>query len=170
MHPVLILLTMMVALVIQSTVLQVQPFSFITPNLVLVLLLYVSMMRGSLTALYTGLLIGLTQDILFGTYLGLYAYTYATIGYFAGTTFRTYWSRQLVMAILIMLGYSFLAELTAYGLSRLFGYAHVGLMAAVTHTIRIVIWNGILALLLYVPTVRLLATERSRNSMAEESL
>ncbi|ARU63280.1 rod shape-determining protein MreD [Tumebacillus avium] len=169
MHPLLILLTLMGALVVQSTVLQVQPFSFIAPNLIVVFLLYVSMMRGSLTALYCGLLIGLIQDILFGTYLGLYAYTFATVGYFAGMTFRSYWTRQLVMVILIMLGYSFLAELTAYGLSRLFGYAHVDLMAAVTHTVRIMIWNGIFALLLYVPSVKLLATERNR-SLAEESL
>lgn len=169
MHLVLILLTMMVALIIQSTVLQVQPFSFVAPNLVMVLLLYVAMLRGSLVALYSGLVIGLIQDVLFGSYLGLYAYTYASVGYFAGMTFRTYWSRQLVMAVLIMLGYSFVADLAAYGLSRLFGYAHVDLLAAVTHTVRIMIWNGILALLLYVPSLRLLGTERSRK-LPEESL
>jgi rod shape-determining protein MreD len=160
---------MMGMLIIQSTVLQVQPFSIIAPNITLVMLLYVSMMRGPLLALYIGLTIGLIQDILFGTYLGLHAFTYAAFGYFAGTTFRSYWARSLVMIILVIIGYTFLSEMTLYGLSRLFGYAHVDLMAAVTHAVRMMIWNGILALLLYSPSVRLLGSER-RSPLVDETL
>jgi rod shape-determining protein MreD len=160
MHPALILLSMFGMLVVQSTVLQVQPFSFVAPNLVLVMLLFVSLMRGPIFALYVGLAVGLMQDILFGTYLGSYAFTYAAIAYFAGMTYRTYWTRQLVMVVMIMIGYSFLAELTLYGLMRLFGYAHIGLMAAVNYAVRMMIWNGIFALLLYSPSVRLLGWDR----------
>jgi len=160
MHPILIMLTMMGMMVIQSTVLQVQPFSFVAPNICFVMLLFVSVNRGPMTALYIGLATGLIQDILFGTYLGPNAFTYAAIGYFAGATFRGYWARNLVIVVLIMLGYTVLQELTLYGLSRLFGYAHADLTAAFTHALRMMIWNGILALLLYTPSMRLLGTER----------
>jgi len=169
MHPVLILLTMMGMLVIQSTVLQVQPFSFVAPNICFVMLLYVSLLRGPMLSLYVGLIIGLIQDVLFGTYLGPNAFTYAAIGYFAGATFRTYWARQLIVVILIVLGYTFVQEVTLYGLSRLFGYAHADLTAALMHAVQMMIWNGILALLLYSPSVRLLGTDR-RGGLSDESL
>jgi rod shape-determining protein MreD len=169
MHPVWIFLTMMGMLIIQSTVLQVQPFSFVAPNIVLVMLLYVSLMRGPMLALYTGLTVGLVQDILFGTYLGPHAFTYALIGYFAGSTFRSYWARQLIMVTLIVIGYTFLQELTVYGLNRLFGFQRVDFMAAVTHCVRMMIWNGIFALILYVPSVKLLASDR-RSGLADEAL
>jgi len=168
MHPILIWLTMMGMLVIQSTVLQVQPFSFVAPNICLVMLLYVSLIRGPLQALFIGLTFGLCQDVLFGTYLGPNAFTYAAIGYFAGSTFRTYWARQLITVILVVLAYTFVHEITLYGLSRLFGASHVSLMAAVTYAMRMMIWNGIFALLLYSPSMKLLGNER--RSMADESL
>lgn len=170
MHPVLIVLLMMGVLIVQSTVLQVPPFSFVAPNIVLVMLLFVSLMRGPIFALYVGLSIGLIQDILFGTFLGPYAFTYATVGYFAGMTYGTYWTRQLVTAILVMLGYTFLAEMMLYGIVRLFGFAHLDLMVAVTHGVRMMIWNGIFALLLYSPSVRLLGTDRRKGGLADESL
>lgn len=164
-----IVLTMMGMLIIQSTILQVQPFSFIAPNIVLVMLLYVSLMRGPMLALYTGLTIGLVQDVLFGTYLGPHAFTYALIGYFAGSTFRSYWARQLIMVVLIVIGYTFLQEMTLYGLTRLFGFQNVEIMAALTYSVRMMIWNGIFTLILYVPSVKLLGTDR-RNTLADESL
>jgi rod shape-determining protein MreD len=168
MHPAWIVLTMMGMLVIQSTLFQVQPFSYAEPNIVLVMLLYVSLLRGPMLALYTGLTIGLIQDVLFGTYLGPHAFTYALICYFAGSTFRSYWARQLIMVILIVIGYTFLQEMTLYGLARLFGFQHVDFMPALTHAVSIMIWNGIMALILYVPSVRLLASER--RGLADESL
>jgi rod shape-determining protein MreD len=168
MHPALILLTMMGMLVIQSTVLQVQPFSFVAPNIVLVMLLYVALMRGPMLALYLGLTVGLLQDVLFGTYLGPCGFTFAAIGYFAGETFRSYWARQLIMVTLIVLAYTFFYEMTLYGLSALFGFAHVNPMTAVAHSVRMMIWNGIFALLLYSPSVKWLGSER--RSLADEAL
>ncbi|HEU4965147.1 MAG TPA: rod shape-determining protein MreD [Bacilli bacterium] len=169
MRPVWILLTMMGMLIIQSTVLQVQPFTFIAPNIPFVMLLFVALKRGPLYALYIGLCIGLLQDVLYGTYLGMHAFTYATIGYFAGTTFRSYWTRQFMVVVLIILGYTFLSELTAYGLSRLFGQGHYDLTSAMLQGVRMMIWNGIFALLLYSPSVRLLDDER-RSGRTEESI
>jgi rod shape-determining protein MreD len=169
MHPVWIVLSMMGVLVVQSTVLQVPPFSFVAPNIVLVMLLFVALMRGPIFALYVGLAIGLIQDILFGTFMGPYAFTYATIGYFAGMTYRTFWTRQLLTAILVILGYTFLSEMMLYGIVRLFGYAHLDLMVAITHALRLMIWNGVFALLLYSPSIRLLGTDR-RSSLTDESL
>lgn len=168
MHPAWILLTMMGMLVLQSTVLQVQPFTFIAPNIPFVMLMFVALMRGPLFALYIGVGIGLLQDVLYGTYLGMHAFTYAAMGYFAGTTFQSYWTRQFMVVILIILGYTVLSELTSYGLSRLFGQGHYDMMSAFLHAVRMMIWNGIFGLLLYSPSVRLLATER--RGLSEESL
>lgn len=168
MHPAWILLTMMGMLVIQSTVLQVQPFSYAEPNIVFVMLLYVSLARGPMVSLYIGLTIGLIQDILFGTFLGPHAFTYALICYFAGSTFRSYWARQLVRVILVVIAYTLLQEMMLYGLARLFGFQHVEFMPALTHMLSIMIWNGIMALVLYVPSMRLLSFER--RSLADESL
>ncbi|MGZ4031400.1 MAG: rod shape-determining protein MreD [Tumebacillaceae bacterium] len=168
MNPILMMLTMMGMLVIQSTLFQVQPFSFVAPNICLVMLLFISLMRGSMLALYIGLIIGLIQDVLFGTFIGLHGFTFAVVGYFAGMTFRSYWTRSFVMVLLIILGFTLLHEITEYSLSQLFGHGHVDLMAAVTHALRMMIWNGILSLLLYSPSVRLLG--RERRGLADDAL
>lgn len=169
MNPILIVLTLMGMLVIQSTVFQVQPFSFVAPNISLVMLLFVALMRGPMLALYSGLIIGLIQDVLFGTFIGLHGFTYAVVGYFAGLAFRSYWTRSFVMVLLIILGFTFVHEITEYSLTQLFGHGHVDLMAVVTHALRMMIWNGILSLLLYTPSVRLLGRER-RSHSADDTL
>lgn len=71
--------------VLQGTVFADFSFGNISPNLCLVLVVSLGIMRGKKTGLLIGFFCGLLSDIFLGNYLGFYALLMMYIGYFAGS-------------------------------------------------------------------------------------
>lgn len=77
-------LTLFVTMLVQSTIFSVTPIAGAKINLVLVMVAVLSMLYGDKLGSYTGLALGLLQDIMFSQVLGIRALSYFLIGTFIG--------------------------------------------------------------------------------------
>lgn len=70
--------------VFQGTIFSTLHFGNISPNLLLVLVVSLGLMRGKKTGMLTGFASGLLLDIFLGTYIGFYSLLLMYLGYMAG--------------------------------------------------------------------------------------
>lgn len=145
-----------IGLILQSTLFQIPPISLIQPNLVLVALVLVALTRGPRVALVTGVLIGLIQDAAFESFLGLHAFTYGVIGYFAGTTFAQFLHKNVALTLLVAEICTFAENWITYGITRLFGVTAFSWRTVLSLTLEQMVVNGIVLLILYPLFLRLL--------------
>jgi rod shape-determining protein MreD len=75
---------LVLALILQQTVVRIISIGSIQPDLVLVVLVVVSMRYGSIVGLFSGLFIGLIQDVYSIEALGANALAKCLVGYFTG--------------------------------------------------------------------------------------
>jgi rod shape-determining protein MreD len=158
MRGVLIFLALWIALILESTLFQIPPMTSIHPDIVVVLLMYIAMVLGVRQVVLYGFAIGLVEDVVYGRFIGLYAFTYALIGYFAGLLFRMFFQKSIVILLLIVLGATGVFELITVGISGLYEVSDFTLVTVLEYTVRTMIFNGVLALLIYAPAVRFLET------------
>lgn len=81
---IIIILTILVAFVIQSTVLPAIAIGEIKPNLMLIVTASYAFLLGDRPGILVGFLCGLLQDIFFGPVIGFSSMVYAVIGYLCG--------------------------------------------------------------------------------------
>jgi rod shape-determining protein MreD len=79
-----IALAFIVALILQTTILPFLRLGGVTPDLLLVLVMFNALFYGSFAGGVVGLITGLTQDLLGGHYLGLGALSGFVVGYLMG--------------------------------------------------------------------------------------
>lgn len=79
-------LVFIILIVLQDTVMWLFAISKynITPDLVIILVIYVGYMRGHITGMISGFISGLILDILSGSFIGLSAVSYCIAGFIAG--------------------------------------------------------------------------------------
>jgi rod shape-determining protein MreD len=142
-------LALWVGFLLQSTVFQIPPFYVVKPNFVLVILVLIALTRGSKHALILGLVIGLLQDVDYGSFLGLYAFAYGVIGYFSAAAFLQFLHRNIAITFLITMAFTFIYEWMTYGLTRLFDVTSFGWSTVLSTSLQDMIVNGVLLLLLY---------------------
>lgn len=143
-----------VALIIQSTLFQIPPIHVLQPNLVLVVLIVVAMTRGARAALVLGVIIGLIQDVMFGSFVGLNAFAYGVVGYFAATTFGQFLHRNFSIAFLITVVFTFIHVWVIFGMSRMFNVTAFSWNSVISHSLSEMIQNGITLMVLYGVLVR----------------
>lgn len=80
----IVILTILVAFVIQSSVLPAIAIGGIKPNIMLIVTASYAFMLGDRPGILAGLMCGLVQDIFFGPVIGFSAMVYAVIGYLCG--------------------------------------------------------------------------------------
>ncbi len=136
-------------LVLESTVFQISPFSIFHPNFTLVVLVLVALARGPKSALILGVVIGLGQDVNFGQFIGLNAFTYGVVGYFAATAFMQFLHRNIAITFLITVIFTFIQVWITYGLTRMFDVTAYSGTVVMTKSLWQMIVNGIVVLLLY---------------------
>jgi rod shape-determining protein MreD len=159
-------LLLWLGLIIQSTVFQIRPLNVFQPNLVLIILVVIAATRGTRAALCLGILIGFIQDAEFGSFLGLYAFSYGVVGYFAAATFTQFMQRNVAITFFVSVVSTFVIEWMTYGLTRMFDVTGFTWITVVAESIRRTIENGITLLLLYPLLVRICQSPaRSRYSM-----
>lgn len=149
MRPINLFLVLLLTLVLQATLFVQKPFSWVQPNLTLLLILFIAYFRGQFVAMMLGIAVGLFQDIVYSSFLGMHMFSLGVTGYFAGALFRVFLNRSLIMLMLVILGFTGVSEFINYGIGRIFGWTHVDMMTVLMHAIRLMIFNGIFALFLY---------------------
>ncbi|CAM3798583.1 rod shape-determining protein MreD [Alicyclobacillus pomorum] len=159
---------MWLGLIIQSTFFQVPPINVLQPNLVLVVLVMVALTRGAKAALILGVAIGFIQDVDYGSFLGLNAFTYGVIGYFAAASFAQFLHKNVALTLLVTVVCTFAQDWITYGMTRLFEITAYSWHAVLSFTLEQMVINGISLLLLYPLLLRwLMDKARNRYSHSE---
>jgi len=86
----------------------------ITPDLVILLVIYIGITRGQIPGMISGFLAGLTMDLLNGSFIGLLALSYSIAGFIAGYFSYTDSSKSSVKRSII--GIMFLCTVVAYSI------------------------------------------------------
>jgi rod shape-determining protein MreD len=159
-------LALWAGLILEATVFQIPPFSIVHPNLVLVILVIVALTRGPKTALVFGILIGIIQDVDYGQFIGLNAFAYGVVGYFAATAFMQFLHRNIAITFLITVIFTFIHVWITYGMTRMFDVTAYSGSVVLTKSLWQMIMNGILVLLFY-PWMTKWFTDRSRGKYAD---
>lgn len=85
--------------VLQGTLFKAFDFGNISPNLMLVLVVSLGLMRGRKTGLLTGFFSGLLSDIFLSSYIGFYAMLLMYIGYFAGCLNKIFFPEDVKLPV-----------------------------------------------------------------------
>ncbi|MCF8563555.1 rod shape-determining protein MreD [Alicyclobacillus tolerans] len=166
------LVVLWLALVIQSTVFQIPPINVVQPNLVLVVLMVTALARGPAVALLLGVAVGFIQDVVYGSFIGLNAFTYGVIGYFAASFFAQFLHKNISITFLVTIITTFIQDWMTFGLTRMFGVTAYSWHTVFTNSLWQMIVNGITLLVVYPWLTRLfIAKSRGRYSQdGQESL
>ncbi|WP_018131535.1 rod shape-determining protein MreD [Effusibacillus pohliae] len=169
MRPVYLFLVLLFGLIVQTTVFVQKPFNWFQPMLPVLLTVLIAFYRGSLLAMLLGGLVGLIQDVVYGSFIGMHAFCLGAAGYFSGLVFRSFLQRSLIMLIFVILGFTGAYEIANYGIAMIFGRIRVDLLAVLTNAIRLMIFNGVFALLLY-PLADKWLPAKDKRRLGEEYL
>lgn len=149
MRNILAFLVLWLALIIQSTVFQIPPIHNLQPNLVLVVLVMIAMTRGPRAAMLLGVLVGLIQDIEFGSFIGLSAFTYGVVGYFAAASISQFLHKSILIAFSVTIVFTFIDVWITFGMTRLFNITGFSWQSVMADSLSKMIQNGIALLILY---------------------
>lgn len=106
-----------VCFILQTAVFDLFKLADIVPNIMLVLVASIAIMRGQKAGMLTGFFAGLLIDIFYGTYVGLFAFVYMIFGFVDGYFQRIYYSDDNFLPLLLI-GVNDLV----YGLIMFVGY------------------------------------------------
>lgn len=149
-------------LVLQSTLFEIPPFHVIHPNFILVVLVVAALTRGPRAAMVLGVLIGFIQDATFGSFLGLYAFTYGLIGYFASAAFAQFLHKNVAITFLVTITCTFVDVWVTYGMTRLFDVTTETWTSLLSTSLSLMIQNGLLLLVLF-PVLTRWLSDRART-------
>jgi len=137
------------SLIVESTVFQVPPMKTIQPDLVLVCIVLVALVRGPRTGLILGICIGFIQDVNFASFIGLSAFLYGVVGYFSGAAFQQFLHKNLPITLFVTVFFTFVVQWVSYGLTRMFGVTAYSWQTVLSHSLFETIVNGVALVLLY---------------------
>lgn len=108
----------LLVLLFQVTVFSVYPLAGVTPDLLLVLVVLTGFFSGSRKGTYSGLGIGIVQDILLGNFLGVYTIVKMVIGALTGLLTRHLYKGDLIVPPLLVFLSTIIHELLVLLLSE----------------------------------------------------
>ena len=81
---IIVILTVIICFLLQSTIFKFLSFASISPNLLIIVTSSFGFMRGKKEGMVIGFFSGLLIDIFYGSVIGLYALLYMYVGYTNG--------------------------------------------------------------------------------------
>lgn len=145
----LILLTIICNLIIQSTILPYFEIFGIVPNTALVIVVVLALAKGRYYGGFFGILIGLLQDVIFSLTLGVNSFIYFFVGYFIGYIENTF-ARDNVINPIIFTGLSTIFYNGFYSLFMFFLSRNVTFIDAVKSIFSLeIVYNCIVSILVY---------------------
>lgn len=145
----LTLLTILINLIIQSTVLPHFEIFGTVPNTALIMVIVLALARGKYYGGLYGLIIGLLQDVLFSMTIGINALIFFLAGYFIGFVEDTF-ARDNVVNPVIFTALGTIYYNIFYSLFMYFLSSHITFNAAVKSVFSVeVIYNCIVSVFIY---------------------
>ncbi len=145
----ILFLTILCTFLLQSTVINSISLGSISPNLILILVVSMGLMRGRKSGLWVGFFSGLLIDFFYGYPFGFYALTYMYIGFFSGYAHRICYDDDLKVPVLLVTVSDFVYNIAVYGLQFLLR----GRTGVFTYLYRIILpevfYTAILTLIVY---------------------
>lgn len=151
-----------------SFILQVTVFSKVNIfganiNIIIGLIICLSLILGSKSGAYTGLFIGLLEDLMFSNIIGIRALSYFLIGHIVGDKkfrFKSDKNTGIILTfVFTIINFAFVSLLTyifKFDLVLIKNYLFVPLIIeALLNTIIYLIYNVIIKKLMYIPTYRI---------------
>lgn len=74
----------------------------VVPNLLIILTASIAIINGSLEGCLVGFCCGLLLDLMFGPYIGMYAFGYMLCGYLTGIGNRLFYKEDLTFPVLMI--------------------------------------------------------------------
>lgn len=94
--------TVIISFILQTSVFEILKLANIAPNVLIILVASISVMRGQKEGMLVGFFSGLLLDIFYGKYLGIYAFLYMLFGFVDGLSNRVYYSDDNFLPLLII--------------------------------------------------------------------
>jgi len=97
-------LIIFISFIFQSTILGYVEFFGIRPNITLIIVVSVAILRSDIEGAVAGFFTGLLQDIVFGGAIGLNALLYMCIGAVCGKPFKDFYRENYLLPIVLVAG------------------------------------------------------------------
>ena len=135
-----------IAYILQSTVLQYIEIWHVKPNLIIMMVIYFALLRGSIEGGVGGFIGGMLMDIFGGKIFGVYALIAMYTGIGAGYFNKRFFKENYFVLIFFMVVFTFVHELLLYFIYYfLWGQTHI-VFAIRNIILPVSIYNGLLAL------------------------
>ena len=96
------IIIILLAFLLQTTVFHKLALANVVPNLLLILTVCYSYMRGRTSGEVIGLVCGLMLDMMYGSVIGLYAFIFMTIGFLCGYCQKIYFSDNYILPCVLV--------------------------------------------------------------------
>ena len=94
--------TIVVCFILQTSLFDLSRLANIVPNVLLILVSCIAVMRGQKEGMITGFFCGLLLDIFYSPFLGLYAFLYMLFGFVDGLFNRIYYSDDNFLPLILI--------------------------------------------------------------------
>lgn len=98
----ILFLTAVICFFLQTTLLQKIAIGSISPNLLVIFVVSVGLMRGSYSAMFAGFFMGLLYDLCFSSTIGFNAFLYMAIGYLSGFSCKIYYDNNIKVPLILV--------------------------------------------------------------------
>ena len=144
----LLFLMVIIALILQSTLLELVRF-YVKPDLILIIVVFVALLRGSREGFLFGLAAGFLEDLLAGRYLGLFSLAMSLTGGAAGFLEDKVFKENLLVPIIVVFGATLLRGFFLLGISGLAGTKVLALKTGMGLAFMEACYNALLVPLFY---------------------
>lgn len=96
------IIIILLAFLLQTTIFHKLALANVVPNLLLILTVCYSYMRGRTSGELIGLLCGLLLDMMYGSVIGLYAFIFMTIGLLCGYCQKIYFTDNYILPCVLV--------------------------------------------------------------------
>lgn len=110
----ILFITLVLTFFLQCTLCRKIAVGSIAPNLLIIFVISIGLMRGRKTALLTGFFTGLLADLIYGQYLGIYAFLYMLVGYLSGYSYKIYYDNNIKVPMVLAAGGDFLYNIGVF--------------------------------------------------------
>jgi len=127
----------------------------IKPDLILVLTCMAGLLKGKNGGGLAGIFMGLLQDILYGSFIGLNALAKSVTGYVVGIGAWNFYKGNLIIPFLVVFFGSILHEIVVYCVLFALNMSPLFFPSLINAIIPFALYNGLIAVVLFKPVEKL---------------
>ncbi|HLR21979.1 MAG TPA: rod shape-determining protein MreD [Tissierellaceae bacterium] len=149
MNIIILALTIILNIIIESTIIPYIPILGYVPNLALIIITVVALLKGKYYGAFFGLILGLLEDILFGKVVGVNALLYFLLGYTNGLVSNALNMDNLAIPV-IATSFSTISYNLFYALMIFFLSMNINSSTVLKNVFSLeILYNGLLSIFLY---------------------